>query len=65
MINIAPHNGKPFIKFHKAMDLNGNAVLKIFYTDGSTEILRGPMTYQFPNKADKFYKSISGLRNSK
>lgn len=62
---IAPHNGKAYVRLHGALDLNGNKILKIFYADGSTEILRGSWVYSFPNSVDKFYKSLSGLRNSK
>lgn len=62
---VAPHNGKPYIKFHKAMDKNGNGVLKVFYVDGTTEIIRGSNAYGFPMHADKFYRSMSGLYGSK
>jgi len=59
-------NGKKVLKLHKAMDVNGNGVWKIFYSDGTTEIARGSKyADQLPWFADKFYKSLSGLYQSK
>lgn len=55
-------NGKPVIKWHSAMDKNGNKVGKIFYQDGTTEIIRDARLLW---TSDKFYKSLSGLYSSK
>ncbi len=55
-------NGKEYIAFHAAMDVNGNKVAKVFYTDGSTEIIKDP---RLPLTSDKFYNSLSGLYRSK
>lgn len=56
-------SGKMYIGIHSAMDINGNKVLKIFYADGTTAIVRGSRTYEYP-MADKFYSSLSGLYGS-
>lgn len=58
-------NGKPVKKWHSAMDQNGNKVGKIFYEDGTTEIVRGGNAAQLPWINDKNYKSLSGLYGSK
>lgn len=58
-------DGRMYYKFYSAMDINGNRVLKVFYADGTVEIERGTITYGFPTPADKRYKSMSGLRQSK
>lgn len=57
--------------FNRSNDINGNAVLKAFYKDGSTEMVRGGKVedfYQRYNKSwsdrEKFYKTIDGLRKS-
>ena len=55
-------NNKPVIKWHSAMDRNGNKVAKIFYQDGTTEIVRDA---RLPWTSDRFYKSLSGLYGSK
>lgn len=59
------YNGKQIKKVYSALDHNGNKVLKVFYTDGTTEIIRGGNTYLFPIISDKYYKSLSGLYSSK
>lgn len=59
------YNGKQIKKVYSALDRNGNKVLKVFYTDGTTEIIRGGNTYLFPIISDKHYKSLSGLYSSK
>lgn len=59
-------NGKEYIAFHAAMDKNGNKVAKVFYTDGTTEIIRDarlPLTSDLTS--DKFYNSLSSLYRSK
>lgn len=58
-------NGKPVKKWNSAMDQNGNKVGKIFYEDGTTEIVRGGNAAQLPWTSDKNYKSLSGLYGSK
>ena len=58
-------DGRVYFKFYSAVDINGNRVLKVFYTDGTTEIIKGSRAYEFPMVADKYYKSLSGLRQSK
>ena len=55
-------NGKEYIAFHAAMDVNGNKVAKVFYTDGTTEIIRDA---RLPLTSDKFYHSLSSLYHSK
>lgn len=55
-------NGKPVKKWYSAMDKNGNKIGKIFYKDGSTEIVRDA---RLPWTSDKFYKSLGGLYSSK
>ena len=62
---IREHNNKPYTRFNKAHDINGNPVIKVFYTDGTTEIIRGTETYTFPHGCDKYYKSLSGLYKSR
>ena len=52
---------KEIVKKHKAHDINGNPVYKLFYMDGTTEIVK---TYELSG-FDKYYKSLSGLRSSK
>lgn len=59
------YNSKQIKKVYSALDRNGNKVLKVFYTDGTTEIIRGGDTYLFPIISDKYYKSLSGLYSSK
>ena len=54
--------GKVDYKWYSAMDKNGNKVAKLFYVDGTTEIVRSPL---LPWSSDKFYKSLSGLYASK
>lgn len=63
---------KKLVKFNRTNDINGNAVIKAFYSDNTTEIIRGGAVNDFYIKNnitwssyDKSYKSISGLRNSK
>jgi hypothetical protein len=52
---------KEIVKKHNSHDINGNPVYKLFYMDGTTEIVK---TYELSG-FDKYYKSLSGLRNSK
>ena len=62
MSNLKSWKGKPVWKWYHALDKNGNKVAKIFYVDGTTEIVRSPL---LPWSSDKFYKSLSGLYASK
>ena len=62
---IREHNNKPYTRFNKAHDINGNPVIKVFYPDGTTEIIRGSNAYTFPHGCDKYYKSLSGLYKSR
>lgn len=55
-------NGKQYYKIYCALDKNGNKIAKVFYVDGTTEIVRDP---RLPLSSDKFYKSLSGLYASK
>lgn len=55
-------NGKYFYKMYTAMDNNGNKVAKVFYMDGTTEIIKDA---RLPLHSDKVYKSLGGLRKSK
>ena len=48
--------GKAVYKWYSAMDKNGNKVAKLFYVDGTTEIVKSPL---LPWSSDKFYKSVS------
>lgn len=59
------YNGKEIKKVHSALNRNGNKILKVFYADGTSEIIRGAHVYDFPIISDKFYKSLSGLYASK
>ena len=59
------YNGKQIKKIHSANDINGNKILKVFYTDNTAEIIRGSKVYDFPIINDKHYKSLSGLYASK
>ena len=59
------YNGKQYTKFYKTHDINGNPIIKVFYTNGKTEIIRGADAYTFPHSCDKYYKSLSGLYQSK
>lgn len=59
------YNGKELKKVYSANDRNGNKVLKVFYVDGTSEIVRGGNVYQFPIINDKHYKSLSGLYGSR
>ena len=54
-------NGKEAKRWNKAYDVNGNPVYKVFYTDNTSETVRGIYLRSY----DKFYKSLSGLRTSK
>jgi len=63
---------KKLIKFNRTNDINGNAIIKAFYSDNTTEIIRGGAVNDFYIKNNvtwssynKSYKSIAGLRNSK
>ena len=40
MSNLKTWNGKPVWKWYSTLDKNGNKVAKIFYVDGTTEIVR-------------------------
>ena len=62
MTNKVLFNGKEYIAFHAAMDVNGNKVAKVFYTDGTTEIIRDA---RLPLTSAKFYHSLSSLYRSK
>jgi len=65
MINTTPRHlwdGREYIKIHKAMDVNGNGVGKVFFTNGTTEIIKDS---RLPIVSDKFYKSLSGLYRSR
>ena len=58
--------GKPCKKIYKAMDINGNAVYKVFWPDGTTTIEKGyNAQVNAPNNRDKFYKSLSSLYRAK
>ena len=58
--------GKPCKKIYKAMDINGNAVYKIIWPDGSSTIERGYNAIINPiSNYDKFYKSLSSLYRAK
>ena len=59
------YNGKQIKKVHSANDINGNKILKVFYIDNTSEIIRGSKVYNFPIINDKHYKSLSGLYGSK
>lgn len=61
---------KTILKWNKTNDINGNGVAKVFYDDKTTEILKGGKFQELENtygnsSYNKFYKSLSGLRNSK
>jgi hypothetical protein len=58
-------NGKPVKKIYTATNKNGNRVGKVFYTDGTTEMVNGDKALYLPLWPDKVYKSVSGLYRSK
>lgn len=59
-------HGKEVTHYNAANGINGNKILKVFYTDGTSEIVRSSEVYMFPLQLrNKFYRSMSGLRNSK
>ncbi len=70
--NIIDESRKENLKgFNRANDTNGNAVLKAFYKDGTSEIIRGGRVTEFYIKYgvkssdyNKSYKTIDGLRQS-
>lgn len=62
---LAEYKGKAVYKWYTTNDINGNKIAKIFYVDGTTEIVRGSDTYLLPIISDKHYKSLSGLYASK
>ena len=59
------YQDKEVVKVHKSHDINGNPVLRFFYEDGSSEIIRGSEAYVHSHHWDKYYKSLSGLYSSK
>lgn len=60
------YKNKIVLRYNAANDRNGNKVIKVFYADGTNEIIRGSEVYMFPQYLrDKFYRSMQGLRNSK
>lgn len=64
------YNNKQVSGWNKSLDINGNAIVKIFYEDGACEILGNGKSAEFINSNgnssyNKFYQSLSGLRNSK
>lgn len=59
------YHDKEVVAIHKAHDINGNPVLKFFYEDNSSEIVRGSEAYKYSHCWDKYYKSLSGLYGSK
>ena len=54
-------NGKETKGWNKAYDINGNPAYKVFYLDGTSEIVREIYLHSY----GKFYRSSSGLRASK
>lgn len=46
------YNGKQILKIYSALDINGNKILKLFYTDNTTQIIRGGDVYLFPIISD-------------
>lgn len=61
MSNLKTWKGKPVWKWYHTLDKNGNKVAKIFYVDGTTDIVKGGNACLLPWSSDKFYKSLSGL----
>ena len=59
------YHDKEVVAIHKSHNINGNPVLKFFYEDGSSEIIRGCEAYKWSHCWDKYYKSLSGLYQSK
>jgi hypothetical protein len=55
-------DGREYIKLYTALDLNGNKVAKVFFANGIIEMIKDA---RLPLSGDKFYKSLSGLRQSK
>jgi hypothetical protein len=59
------YRDKEVVEVHKTHDINGNPVLKFFYDDNTSEIIRGSEAYVHSHHWDKYYKSMSGLYGSK
>ena len=64
------YNNKQVSGWNKSLDINGNAIAKIFYEDNTSEVLGNGKSAEFINSNgnssySKFYQSLSGLRNSK
>lgn len=59
------YRDKEVVEVHKTHDVNGNPVLKFFYEDNTSEIIRGSEAYVHSHHWDKYYKSMSGLYGSK
>ena len=75
-MDMVVHKPSEFIKdlkgFNSATDINGNTVLKAFYTNGTAEIIRGNRVSDFyahyniqESNSNKKYKSVDSLRRSK
>ena len=59
------YKGNDVKSINYALDINGNKVLKVFYTDGRYTIVKGTNTYQLERYINgKYYKSLGGLYNS-
>jgi hypothetical protein len=55
-------DGRTYLGIHTTVTTNGNKIAKVFFTNGTSEIIKDP---RLPLKSDKSYKSLSGLRASR
>jgi hypothetical protein len=54
-------DGREYIEIYTAMDINGNKTAKVFFTNGTVEIIKDA---RLPLTCDRFYRSVAGLRRS-
>ena len=56
-------DGREYVRYNAAMDVNGNKVCKVWFADGHFEYIRGA---RMPiGGYDRFYSSIKALYRSK
>lgn len=56
-------DGREYVRYNAAMDVNGNKVCKVWFADGHFEYIRD--TRMPIGGHDKFYSSLNGLYRSK
>ena len=56
-------DGRAYVRYNAAMDVNGNKVCKVWFSDGRFEYVRD--TRMHIGDYDRFYSSLNGLYRSK